>query len=32
MTWNQLGYHAKPCGLLDVNGYYALSPEIRTTG
>ena len=22
LTWNQLGYHAKPCGLLDVNGYY----------
>ena len=23
LTWNQLGYHAKPCGLLDVAGYYA---------
>jgi hypothetical protein len=23
LTWNQLGYHAKPCGLLDVSGYYA---------
>ena len=23
LTWNQIGYHAKPCGLLDVNGYYA---------
>jgi hypothetical protein len=23
LTWSQLGYHAKPCGLLDVNGYYA---------
>ena len=23
LTWNQLGYHAKPCGLLDVNGFYA---------
>jgi hypothetical protein len=23
LTWNQLGYHAKPCGLLDVKGYYA---------
>lgn len=23
LTWNQLGYHAKPCGLLDVNGYYS---------
>ena len=22
LTWNQLGYHAKPCGLLDVNGFY----------
>lgn len=21
-TWNQLGYHAKPCGLLNVNGFY----------
>jgi uncharacterized protein (TIGR00730 family) len=21
-TWAQLGYHAKPCGLLDVNGFY----------
>jgi hypothetical protein len=23
LTWNQLGYHTKPCGLLDVSGYYA---------
>jgi hypothetical protein len=23
LTWGQLGLHAKPCGLLDVNGYYA---------
>lgn len=23
LTWNQLGYHQKPCGLLDVNGYYS---------
>ncbi len=23
LTWNQLGYHQKPCGLLNVNGYYA---------
>ncbi|WP_419785192.1 TIGR00730 family Rossman fold protein [Pseudodesulfovibrio sp.] len=23
LTWGQLGYHSKPCGLLDVNGYYA---------
>ena len=22
-TWSQLGLHAKPCGLLDVAGYYA---------
>lgn len=22
-TWGQLGIHAKPCGFLDVNGYYA---------
>lgn len=22
LTWAQLGLHAKPCGLLDVNGYY----------
>ncbi|MGQ2979207.1 MAG: TIGR00730 family Rossman fold protein [Polaromonas sp.] len=21
-TWRQLGYHAKPVGLLDLNGYY----------
>lgn len=21
-TWNQLGIHAKPCGLLDVDGYF----------
>lgn len=23
VTWNQLGIHAKPCGLLDVEGYFA---------
>ena len=23
LTWSQLGLHAKPCGLLDVGGYYA---------
>ena len=23
LTWNQLGIHAKPCGILDVDGYYA---------
>ena len=22
-TWAQLGLHAKPCGLLDVDGYYS---------
>jgi uncharacterized protein (TIGR00730 family) len=22
-TWRQLGYHAKPVGLLNLNGYYA---------
>jgi uncharacterized protein (TIGR00730 family) len=22
-TWTQLGLHAKPCALLDVDGYYA---------
>ncbi len=22
-TWTQLGFHAKPCAFLDVNGYYA---------
>ena len=27
LTWNQLGYHAKPCGLLDVNGYYTCLAE-----
>src|SRR5689334_15271134 len=23
MTWSQLGIHAKPCGVLDVGGFYA---------
>ena len=23
LTWSQLGLHAKPCALLDVDGYYA---------
>jgi hypothetical protein len=27
MTWAQLGFHPKPCGLLDVDGYYA--PLVR---
>lgn len=22
LTWAQLGFHRKPCGLLDVDGYY----------
>lgn len=22
LTWLQLGHHSKPCGLLDVEGYY----------
>ena len=22
MTWAQLGFHHKPCGLLNINGYY----------
>jgi predicted Rossmann-fold nucleotide-binding protein len=22
LTWGQLGLHARPCGLLDVAGYY----------
>jgi uncharacterized protein (TIGR00730 family) len=22
LTWAQLGLHGKPCGLLNVNGYY----------
>jgi uncharacterized protein (TIGR00730 family) len=24
LTWAQLGYHKKPCGLLNVDGYYDL--------
>ena len=27
LTWAQLGLHPKPCGLLDVDGYYA--PLVR---
>lgn len=23
LTWSQLGLHAKPCGLLNLKGYYA---------
>ena len=22
LTWAQLGFHDKPCGLLNINGYY----------
>ena len=22
LTWSQLGFHQKPCGLLNINGYY----------
>ncbi len=22
LTWNQLGIHAKPCGLLNIDGFY----------
>ncbi len=22
ITWSQLGYHTKPCGILNINGYY----------
>jgi uncharacterized protein (TIGR00730 family) len=27
LTWGQLGMHAKPCGILDVEGYY--EPMLR---
>ena len=23
VTWSQLGLHAKPCGILNVHGYYS---------
>lgn len=23
LTWHQLGHHDKPCGLLDIDGFYA---------
>jgi hypothetical protein len=36
LTWNQLGLHAKPCGLLNVNGYFqpllAFFDQIVTQG
>ena len=22
LTWSQLGFHSKPCGILNINGYY----------
>lgn len=28
ITWNQLGFHAKPVGVLDVRGYYAPLVEL----
>ncbi|MGA1607728.1 MAG: TIGR00730 family Rossman fold protein [Planctomycetota bacterium] len=27
LTWTQLGIHAKPCGLLDVDGYFGALQE-----
>ena len=31
-TWAQLGYHAKPCGLLDIAGFYGqLTAFLDTT-
>jgi hypothetical protein len=34
LTWTQLGFHEKPCGLLNVNGYYDLLARFldHTTG
>ncbi len=33
LTWNQLGIHRKPCGLLNVEGYYdPLVAMIRRAG
>lgn len=31
LTWGQLGLHAKPCGLLDVCGYYAPLRQMLAT-
>ena len=32
LTWAQLGLHRKPCGLLNVNGYYdGLTSFLKTT-
>jgi uncharacterized protein (TIGR00730 family) len=28
VTWTQLGIHAKPCGVLDVDGYFAPLREL----
>lgn len=30
-TWGQLGIHAKPCGFLDVDGYFAPIRAMATT-
>ena len=30
-TWSQLGLHQKPCGLLDVEGYYGAIAAFSTT-
>ena len=27
LTWSQLGFHAKPCALLDADGYFAPDPR-----
>jgi uncharacterized protein (TIGR00730 family) len=29
LTWAQLGYHAKPCGLLNVDGFYHVGQIFR---
>lgn len=31
LTWNQLGFHAKPCGLLDVGGFYEMLARFLDT-
>lgn len=31
LTWAQLGFHSKPCGFLDPNGYYDLLLEFMNT-
>ena len=32
ITWSQLGIHAKPCGLLNVEGYYDALINLFDTG